>query len=144
MNEFAILLRHYWPDWLSLYTGFLLIARLFRPVLTPSLSAWLLCGGLLSFACILGLLPFDPAASATLGCSLQTLVLPALWVCVTVGLAAAAGVWSAAAALLPAVLWRMGISPAPVLFDNYLDVPLLLAVVWHLVRRWKARREKTD
>ena len=134
MMECASFLQRHWPDWLSMFSGFLLAAGLARPVLPRALSAWLLFSGLLSISCITGLLPVDLAATGYVGNTWQTLMVPAFWVCITVYLAAAGGFLPALAALLPAVLWRAGVSPAPGLFENYLDAPLMLVVLYRLIR----------
>jgi hypothetical protein len=139
MIECASFLQHFWPDWLSMFSVFLLIAGLARPVLTPALSAWLLFSCLLSFSCVMQLPPIDLTATGYSGNTWRALLVPALWVCITVNLAAAGGLWPALAALLPAVLWRAGVSPAPGLFENYLDVPLMLVVLYRLIRT--VRRE---
>ena len=140
MTEYATFLQHYWPDWLSLFSGFLLLALFTRPALPSTLWAWLLLSGLLSFCCTMGWLPVDVTAAGYVGNSWLTLLLPSLWICMTVGLAASGGIWPALAALLPAVLWRAGWSPAPGLFENYLDVPLVLFSLYRLTRRRPKQR----
>lgn len=134
MTEFAPFLRLHWPDWLSMLSGLLLLASFARPAWPRGLWAWLLCSGLLLIAATLGLLPVDLAAYGYPSNGWRELLGPALWVGVTVGIAAAGNLWLGLLMLLPALFWRIGLSPAPELLENYLDAPLMLAALYQVIR----------
>ena len=139
MTELLSLFKIQWPDGLSMLTGLLLVASFARPRWPRLLLGWLLVSGLALIACTLGLMPLDLAAYGYAGAGWKALIFPALWVGITVSIAAASNLWLGLLLLLPAIFWRLGWSPPPEILENYLDLPITLACLCLLIRpflRW--------
>jgi hypothetical protein len=139
MTELLSFLKIQWPDGLSMLSGLLLVASFARPQWPRLLLGWLLVSGLVLMACTLGLVPLDLAAYGYAGAGWQALIFPALWVGITVSIAAAGNLWLGLLLLLPAIFWRLGWSPASELLENYLDLPLTLACLILLIRPFLRR-----
>ena len=145
MTEFLSFLKLQWPDGLSMLSGLLLAASFVRPHWSRALWGWLLVSGLVVMGSTLGLAPVDLTASGYAGAGWQELIFPAVWVGITVSIAASTNLWLGLLVLLPALCWRLGWSPAPELLENYLDLPLTLVCLFLLVRpflRWPFRRRR--
>jgi hypothetical protein len=145
MTELLSFLKIQWPDGLSMLSGLFLAASFARPHWPRLLLGWLLVSGLVLMACTLGLVPLDLTAYGYAGAGVQTLIFPAIWVGITVSIAAARNLWLGLLLLLPAIFWRLGWSPAPEILENYLDLPLTLACFCLLIRpflRWPFSKKR--
>ena len=139
MSELAALVQHYWPNGVSMMSVILLCAVPMRPLRSPILYGWIFLSGLVLILSTLGFLQVDLLSLGYVHNGIWGLLCPALWVGVTVYLVVSESPCMGIVALLPALFWRLGLSPSPEFFCNYLDAPLFLLAFYQTVRHVSRR-----